>query len=96
MSTTYLLTLSNPVTVLAFIAIFAGLGLGTVHPSYIDAIILVLGITTGSAAWWVLLSSSVALVLRHRLSTRMIRNINRLSGFIIFSFGLLALLLPHF
>jgi threonine/homoserine/homoserine lactone efflux protein len=91
LGTTYLLTLTNPATILSFIAVFAGLGLGTIHPSYIDAIILVLGITIGSAIWWIILSSGVAFMLHHRLSVTMMQGINRLSGAIIFGFGLLAL-----
>jgi threonine/homoserine/homoserine lactone efflux protein len=93
LGTTYLLTLTNPATILSFIAVFAGLGLGTIHPSYIDAIILILGITIGSAIWWVILSSCVAFMLHHRLSQPMMQGINRLSGIIIFAFGIFALLM---
>lgn len=93
LGTTYLLTLTNPATILSFIAVFAGLGLGTTHPKFIDAIILILGITIGSAIWWVILSSGVAFMLHHRLSKTMMRGINRLSGVIIFAFGIFALLM---
>jgi threonine/homoserine/homoserine lactone efflux protein len=93
LGTTYLLTLTNPATILSFIAVFAGLGLGTTHPKFIDAIILILGITIGSAIWWVMLSSGVAFMLHHRLSKTMMRGINRFSGVIIFTFGIFALLM---
>lgn len=93
LGTTYLLTLTNPATILSFIAVFAGLGLGTTHPSYIDAIILILGITIGSAVWWIILSSGIAFMLHHRLSKTMMRGINRFSGVIIFTFGIFALLM---
>jgi threonine/homoserine/homoserine lactone efflux protein len=53
--TTYFLTVTNPMTILSFVAIFAGLGLGTTHIAYSDAILLVTGITLGSAIWWLLL-----------------------------------------
>lgn len=91
--TTYFLTITNPATILSFIAVFAGLGLGTINPSYADAIILILGITVGSAIWWMILSSGVAFILHHRLSATMMQRINRLSGVIIFSFGVFALLM---
>lgn len=91
--TTYFLTLTNPATILSFVAVFAGLGLGTINPSYLDAIILVLGITIGSAIWWFILSSGVAFMLHHRLSQTMMQGINRLSGVIIFAFGIVALLM---
>lgn len=91
LSTTYLLTITNPVTILSFVAIFAGFGLSQTSSDYTQAIILVLGITLGSAMWWLLLSSGVAFILHHRLSPALMKNINRISGFIILSFGVYAL-----
>jgi threonine/homoserine/homoserine lactone efflux protein len=55
---TFLLTLTNPMTVLSFIAIFAGLGLSSVQESCLEAFTLVLGVLLGSAAWWLLLNAS--------------------------------------
>lgn len=89
--TTYALTLANPATILSFVAIFAALGLGTTNIDSIHAIVLVLGITLGSVFWWTFLSSGVALVLHHRLSTSVMQKINRISGVIIFIFAILAL-----
>lgn len=91
LSTTYLLTLTNPTTILSFIAIFAGLGLGATSIDYTHAIILVLGITIGSAIWWLTLSGGIAFILHHRLNASVMRFINRLSGIIIFIFGVFAL-----
>jgi threonine/homoserine/homoserine lactone efflux protein len=93
LGTTYLLTLTNPTTILSFIAVFAGVGLGTTNPSFIDAVILVLGITLGSAIWWFLLSGGVAYILHHRLIPTLMQWINRISGTIILCFGTLALFL---
>lgn len=90
-ATTFLLTLTNPATILSFMAVFAGLGLGTTNTDFIHAIVLVLGITIGSAIWWLLLSGGVAFILHHRLSPTAMRNINRLSGIIILAFGIFAL-----
>lgn len=89
--TTFLLTLTNPLTILSFIAIFAGLGLGTTHPDMINALILVAGITLGSAIWQFSLSSFVAFILHHRLNPTVMKNINRFSGIIILAFGIYAL-----
>lgn len=89
--TTYLLTLTNPATILSFVAVFAGLGLGTVNPDFNHALILVLGITIGSAAWWLLLSGGVAFILHKRVSSTFMRAVNRISGGIILCFGLFAL-----
>ena len=88
--TTFLLTLTNPVTILAFVAIFAGMGLASAAGSYGSALLLVLGVFAGSASWWLLLSGGVSLV-RHRLSARILGWINRAAGLIIGAFGLIAL-----
>ena len=91
LGTTYLLTVTNPATILSFLAVFAGLGLGTTHPSNKDAIILVSGITLGSALWWMLLSGGISCILRHRLNKTIMQGINRLSGVIIVAFGIFIL-----
>jgi len=90
-ASTLLLTLTNPLTILSFIAIFAGLGLGT-NPSanFLSATFLVVGIFSGSAAWWFLLSSFTGL-LRGKISHKILDWVNRVSGMIIFGFGLIAL-----
>ena len=88
--TTFLLTLTNPVTILSFVAIFAGLGLASAAGSYGSALLLVLGVFAGSASWWLLLSGGVSLF-RHRLSARILGWINRAAGLIIGAFGLIAL-----
>ena len=47
---TLLLTLTNPTTILSFVAVFAGFGLGAT-PDYLDACALVAGVFLGSALW---------------------------------------------
>jgi threonine/homoserine/homoserine lactone efflux protein len=91
-TTSFFLTLTNPATILSFIAVFAGLGLGTTSQNYLDAVLLVSGILLGSALWWILLSSGVSLILRHKLSPFFMRRINQASGVIIFGFGVFSLL----
>ena len=88
---TFLLTLTNPVTILAFMAIFAGVGISASGGSYVAAIVMVVGVFTGSAPWWVVLSSGVSL-LRERFSPRWILWTTRLSGTIITVFGLVTLI----
>jgi len=86
---TLFLTLTNPMTILSFVAVFAGIGFGT-DKSYATASILVLGVFLGSAAWWLILSSGVAL-LRSRVNETWMRTVNRFSGAIICAFGVYAL-----
>jgi threonine/homoserine/homoserine lactone efflux protein len=88
--TTFVLTLANPLTILSFVAIFAGLGLAHNGDDYSAATILVLGVFCGSAAWWLLLSGGVSLV-RNRLNAQTLVWVNRVSGAIIITFGVIAL-----
>lgn len=88
-SSVFLLTLTNPITILSFIGIFSGLGLTQTSSS--SAFALVLGVFAGSAFWWLVLSFLVGLF-NKRLNMRSLTWINRLSGLIIFSFGAYALL----
>ncbi len=83
------LTLTNPLTILSFAAIFAGLGAGTGSGDAATAL-LVLGVFAGSALWWVVLTSVVA-ALRARVTPRGLRWVNRVSGGIVLGFGVLAM-----
>lgn len=89
--TTYALTLTNPMTILSFVGIFAGLGVGSVHADALSALLLVVGITLGSAAWWLLLSGGIAYFLHQRISTRTMRAINVASGSVMLVFGCAAI-----
>ena len=90
-ASTFLLTLTNPLTILSFIAIFAGIGVGAASKSYLFAVLVVLGVFIGSALWWCLLTSAISL-LRRKFTPRWLLWINRASGAIITIFGVLALL----
>lgn len=90
-ASTFFLTLTNPMTIISFAAIFAGLGLASTQGNYISAGMLVLGVFLGSALWWIILSSSVG-AFRARFNPDGLRWVNRISGGIIAVFGLLALL----
>jgi threonine/homoserine/homoserine lactone efflux protein len=89
-TSTFFLTLTNPTTILSFVAVFAGLGLASMGGDYAAAGALVLGVFIGSALWWLLLSGGVGL-LRSRFDTRAMRWVNRISGGVITAFGVLAL-----
>lgn len=87
---TLLLTLTNPTTILSFIAIFAGIGVGGASKSSLSAVIVVGGVFLGSALWWVILTGGVSL-LRKRFTPRWLLWINRCSGIVIALFGIFAL-----
>jgi threonine/homoserine/homoserine lactone efflux protein len=88
-ASTFLLTLTNPTTILSFAAIFAGLGVGSANDA-LTAMLLVVGVFLGSALWWLVLSGATGL-LRSTLSAGGLRWVNRISGAIIAAFGVLAL-----
>ena len=79
------LTLANPPTILAFVAIFSGIGLAA-HPSADAAGLVVLGVFLGSAAWWLVLAATAGAV-HGRLGPRMVRAINVISGLTILGFA---------
>lgn len=87
-ASTLFLTLTNPVTILSFLAIFAGINTNVAATS---SAVIVVGVFVGSAAWWMLLSGGVS-VLRGRFDARTMRRVNRFSGAIITVFGVVALL----
>ncbi len=90
-ASTLLLTLTNPLTILSFVAIFAGLGVGGGKNSALAALLVVCGVFLGSSTWWCLLTGGVSLF-RRKFTPRWLLWINRVSGVVITLFGLVALL----
>ena len=86
--TTVLLTLTNPLTIFAFIAIFAALDLSK-GLSYFSATLLVLGVFLGSTLWFFLLSSGVTLF-RNKLDINGMRWVNKIAGILIIISGFIA------
>jgi threonine/homoserine/homoserine lactone efflux protein len=92
MASTFLLTITNPATLLAFTVMFAGLGglaggAGTFH----DAGFVVAGVIGGSAGWWLVLTTVIGLF-HTRIDEKAMRRINRGSGFLVAIFGLVVLI----
>lgn len=79
------LTLANPPTIFAFVAIFASLGLAS-NSDYAAASLVVLGVFLGSGSWWVILAASAGW-LRTRLGPKLFRAINLVSGLSILAFA---------
>lgn len=88
---TFLLTITNPMTILSFIAIFAGLGIVNNSGSYESALALVGGVFAGSAAWFLTLCGAVATI-RHKITNQWLGRINRVSGLIILGFAVVILI----
>ena len=89
--TTFFLTLTNPMTILFFAGIFAGLGIVSESIHYASAGLMVIGVFSGSGAWWLLLSGATG-IFRNRISEGKLALVNKISGFIILAFGVVALI----
>nr|WP_318571033.1 LysE family transporter [Salinigranum marinum] len=83
------MTLANPVTILAFVGVFAALGVGLTG-AYLDVAVLVVGVFAGTAFWWLCLAAVVDRF-RGRLAPSHLRRVNQFAGVTIAGFGLLAL-----
>lgn len=90
-ATTLLLTFSNPVTILSFIAIYAGWGVESLRGHYLGAAVLMLGVFTGSALWWLALFVGLT-TFRERFNLTILGWIHRVSGAVIAGFGVVVLL----
>jgi threonine/homoserine/homoserine lactone efflux protein len=86
--TTFFLTITNPATMLGFMAIFGGIAGFTVgSEDYGRALLLVASVVAGSAIWWALLTGFVGRF-RNRMSDKMLEIINHVSAGLIILFGL--------
>jgi len=90
-SSTLLLTLTNPTTILSFVAVLAGLGMGGQRAWWLT-FLLVGGIFLGSMLWWVIL---VLLVnrFRHSFDQKAMRWMNQIAGIAIGGFGIVTFLI---
>lgn len=83
------LTLTNPMTIMAFAAVFTTAGL-TVHGGWGASALATLGVAAGSLAWWIVLTAVVART-RHAFTPQTLRAVNVGSGVLVIAFGLMAL-----
>jgi threonine/homoserine/homoserine lactone efflux protein len=89
---TFLLAFTNPITILVFAALFAGLGVVSSGIHYFSVGLSVGGVFTGSALWWFMLCGAAG-ILHGKISYGILTWLNRISGIIITVFGLVILLL---
>jgi threonine/homoserine/homoserine lactone efflux protein len=88
---TFLLTLSNPVTILSFVAIYAAWHVQSMTGQYGGAAVFAVGVFIGSSSWWVALFLGLT-VFRERFNLRLLWWIHRISGIGIAAFGVVLLL----
>ena len=83
-----LLTLTNPTTVLSYLAVLTAMGMGDQRPGWLSWL-LVGGIFTGSMVWWTILVLTVDR-LRDRFNSRAMCWMNRIAGLAIGGFGIVT------
>lgn len=88
-SSTFAITLTNPLTVFAFLAIYAAMGVSQTVGETFSATLLVSGVFLGSLMWWTFISHLVHVV-RDRFNNSFIMRVNKISGVVLFGFGLMA------
>jgi len=86
---TVFLTLTNPLTIFSFLAVFAAFGFGD-GMSLLSATTLVVGVFVGSALWFLVLTMGVTLF-RKKLDMNGLKWVNRIAGLLIIITGVVAL-----
>lgn len=89
-ASTFALTITNPMTILAFTLIFSGMGLASASSTAGTSALMVLGVFIGSSLWWLLLTGGASW-LKDRFDAQKMVWINRIAGVVIAVFGLLSL-----
>lgn len=89
--TLFFLTVSNPVAIVVFMAVFAGASVFGDDPSIRIELFVLSGIVIGGGLWWYTLSTLVN-IFRKKFRLRVLITINRVSGVIITILGGLVIL----
>jgi threonine/homoserine/homoserine lactone efflux protein len=85
-ASTFALTITNPITIVAFLGIFAALGLSDARATWLFAGMMVTGVWTGSLLWWLTLSLGIGMF-RRAIGPHQLEWISRGSGAILFASG---------
>lgn len=88
---TFALTATNPITMVAFLGIFAAVGIGNIGDSIWYRLSLVAGVFLGSCLWWLAIAIGAGHV-RRFLTHGGMAWVNRISGALMVGFGAYALI----
>ncbi|MEI6243055.1 MAG: LysE family transporter [Chlamydiota bacterium] len=91
LTSTFFLTLTNPMTLFAFVGIYIGVGATLSSFAIYENLFLVLGVVLGSLAWWFILSFSISF-LKKKISLKKIVFFQHIAGLGIIAFGLYLLI----
>lgn len=87
----FLLDISNPIIILAYLALFSGFGLASAEQNVFSAISLVIGVTLGAATWWFCLIQVICLF-RKKIKERTIPLISKTAALLLAVFGTLIII----
>lgn len=87
-TSTFFLTLSNPMTILTFLGVMTALEVEASDKA--DLVILIGGVFLGSILWWLFLVGLVSIVSK-RLSIQVLTYTSKIAGIIIIGFGIYIL-----
>ena len=87
---TFIIALTNPMTLFSFAAVFASVGLGDISDNFIFTLFLVIGIFFGTMSWFTILTSLVHFF-REKISADGISLVNKIAGVILILFGIVAM-----
>ncbi len=87
---TFVITITNPGTILGVIGVFAALGASAKPQGVEDQALLVGGIFSGSALWWAVLAE-LTIAIRARFTPERMRLFNHISGALLMGLGGLTL-----
>ncbi|GJM06335.1 MAG: hypothetical protein DHS20C10_00690 [marine bacterium B5-7] len=88
---TFLLTITNPMMIVLFLASFASLGLLSTHNPHQAALAVVSGVFTGAFGWWTIFTGAISAT-RQKLPTWLVAWSNRVSGLVLLGFAAASLL----
>lgn len=88
-ASTFFLTITNPITLLCFAGIYAGLGIGLSGEGALATLFLTLGVFVGSALWWVIISFGIRF-LKEKISVKLTHQLSRISALVLLLFGVVS------
>ena len=91
---TFIVTITNPLTIMGFLAIFAGLNLINTHRGYMDASILVAGVVAGSCIWWLTLVVIFGFICS-KFEISCLGALNKIVGIVVVMMGLFTIIVQH-
>jgi len=83
----FFLTISNPITLFVFAAVFAGFGIVKGESNFSSIFELVFGVLIGATIWWTILTTFINMF-RSKIRLRRLLWINKISGVLIVIFGI--------